>query len=142
MVLKHPGPAQTPKTTDFQPNPKPPFAKPPSGNRRQTLAGTEQSEAWRPPGKPCAVDAASIAGRASEQIRQTVGGNLGGPSWIITPGFFYGNRRFGWSGRPRAARKPSKKVGGVAPTFLEGFPAARGRPDPPKIDDLRSVKKS
>ena len=29
MVLKHPGTAQTPKTTDFQPNPKPPSPKPP-----------------------------------------------------------------------------------------------------------------
>ena len=38
MVLKHPGAAQTPKTTDFQPNPKPPSAKPPSGNRRWLLA--------------------------------------------------------------------------------------------------------
>ena len=34
MVLKLPGAAQTPKTTDFQPNPKLPSAKPPSGNRR------------------------------------------------------------------------------------------------------------
>ena len=34
MVLKPPGAAQTPKTIDFQPNPKPPSAKPPSGNRR------------------------------------------------------------------------------------------------------------
>ena len=35
MALTLPGAAQTPKTTDFQPNPKPPSAKPPSGNRRQ-----------------------------------------------------------------------------------------------------------
>ena len=35
MALKHPGAAQTPKTTDFQPNANPPSAKPPlSGNRR------------------------------------------------------------------------------------------------------------
>ena len=37
MVLKHPGAAQTPKTTDLQPNPKHPSAKPPSGNRRAML---------------------------------------------------------------------------------------------------------
>ena len=36
MVFKHPGAAQTPKTTDVQPNPQPPSAKPPSGNRRRT----------------------------------------------------------------------------------------------------------
>ena len=40
MALKHPGAAQTPKTTDFQPNPKPPFAKPPSGNRRGWVFGS------------------------------------------------------------------------------------------------------
>ena len=34
MVLKPPGAAQTPKTTEFQPKSKPPSAKPPSGNRR------------------------------------------------------------------------------------------------------------
>ena len=32
MVLQPPGAGQTPKTTDVQPNPKPPSAKPPSGN--------------------------------------------------------------------------------------------------------------
>ena len=31
-VLKPPGAAQTPKTIDFQPNPHPPSAKPPSGS--------------------------------------------------------------------------------------------------------------
>ena len=33
------------------------------------------------------------------------------------------------SGRPRAAGKPLKEVGGEAPTFLRGFLAARGHPD-------------
>ena len=37
MVFKPPGAAQTPKTTDFQPNPKPSSAKPPSGNCRRQL---------------------------------------------------------------------------------------------------------
>ena len=45
MVLKPPGAAKTPKTTYFQPKPKPPSAKPPSGNRRFLLGS------WTSPGR-------------------------------------------------------------------------------------------
>ena len=43
MVLKPPGPGQIPKTTDFEPNPEPPSAKPPSGNRRMKSVTFERS---------------------------------------------------------------------------------------------------
>ena len=45
------------------------------------------------------------------------------PIWGSSVGFW-------GSGQPRAARKPLKEVGSEALTFLEGIPAARGRPDP------------
>ena len=40
-----------------------------------------------------------------------------------------GNPGFSWSGRPRAAGKPLKKVGGEAPHLFVGFP---GRPADPE----------
>jgi len=40
VVWKPPGPAQIPKTTDFQPNPKPSSAKPPSGTTRKQCRAT------------------------------------------------------------------------------------------------------
>ena len=40
------------------------------------------------------------------------------------------NKPFWSSGRPWAAQEPFKKVGGKALTFLEGFWAARVRPEP------------
>jgi len=51
---------------------------------------------------------------------------------------------------PRRARRPRKPFhaslgfaeGRMPPTFLEGFSAARGRPETSKIEDFRSVKKS
>jgi len=52
MVLRPPGAAQTPKTTDFQPNPKPPSAKPPCGNRRWFLSEPGTGPARCPPKKP------------------------------------------------------------------------------------------
>ena len=39
------------------------------------------------------------------------------------------NRSFWGSGRPQAAQKPFKKVGGFAPYLLKGFWAARGCPE-------------
>ena len=42
MVLKTPGVAQTPKTTEFLPNPKPPSGKSLSGNRRGWGLGVEK----------------------------------------------------------------------------------------------------
>ena len=39
------------------------------------------------------------------------------------------NRSFWGSGRPQAAQKPFKKVGGLAPHLFKGF---LGRPGPPK----------
>ena len=60
-AVKPPGAAQTLKTTDCQPNPKPPSAKPPSGNRRYkgarslALVRTIQARpSWqRVAGAPC-----------------------------------------------------------------------------------------
>ena len=67
-----------------------------------------------------------------------------------TPSFFLydlstaGDRRFWGSGRPRAAGKPSKKMGGFAPPPpFRKVSRQPGTAQTPKIDDLRrSVKKS
>ena len=48
MVLKHPGAAQMPKTTDFQPNPEHPSAKHPCGNRREDPEDTPKQKKARP----------------------------------------------------------------------------------------------
>ena len=39
-------------------------------------------------------------------------------------------------------RETFQKGGGFRPALLDGFPAARGRPDLLQIDDSRSIKKS
>ena len=142
MVLKPPGAAQTPKTTDFQPNPKLPSAKPPSGNRRL---------AWKPAVSfaPPAVSACAARARPVERAPALINLTAEAPltnnhvdarkSEIICLHMgvaLTGGARlrgkiqdFGGLGSPGPPGDPSKRWGVSPPTFFRGFPAARGRPD-------------
>jgi len=53
-----------------------------------------------------------------------------------------GNRRLWGSGRPQAAGKPSKKMGGPRPPAFWKVSRPPGAAQTPKIDDCRSAKKS
>jgi len=51
------------------------------------------------------------------------------------------NRSFWGSGRPRAAQKPFKKVGGKAPYLFKGFLDRAGQPRTPKRQILHQIIK-